>query len=120
MTERGGLTDERVRVLVVDDQQLIRESIAALLDVQPGICVVGTAGDGREAVDKVLALAPDVVLMDVRMPTMDGIEALTILGQRGDCHVVMLTTFDDEEYVIQALRAGAKGYSRSIPDLVYR
>lgn len=105
------MTDERVRVLVVDDQRLIRESIASLLDIQPGIVVVGTAGDGREAVDQVLALGPDVVLMDVRMPVMDGIEAATILGQRApDCRVVMLTTFDDEEYVVQALRAGASGY----------
>jgi len=105
------MTEPLIRVLVVDDQQLIRESIASLLDIQPGISVVGTAGDGREAVDQVLTLGPDVVLMDVRMPKMDGIEALAILGHRApDCHVVMLTTFDDEEYVVQALRAGASGY----------
>jgi DNA-binding NarL/FixJ family response regulator len=100
-----------VRVLVVDDQRLIRDSIASLLDVQPGIAVVGTAGDGREAVDQAQALRPDVVLMDVRMPTMDGIDALTVLRQTvPDCRVVMLTTFDDEEYVVRALRAGATGY----------
>jgi DNA-binding NarL/FixJ family response regulator len=100
-----------VRVLVVDDQRLIRDSIASLLDVQPGIVVVGTAGDGREAVDQATALEPDVVLMDVRMPTMDGIDALTVLRQRVPaCRVVMLTTFDDEEYVVRALRAGATGY----------
>jgi DNA-binding NarL/FixJ family response regulator len=100
-----------VRVLVVDDQRLIRESIASLLDVQPGIVVVGTAGDGREAVDKALTLSPDVVLMDVRMPTMDGIDALSVLRERAPaCRVVMLTTFDDEEYVVRALRAGATGY----------
>jgi DNA-binding NarL/FixJ family response regulator len=100
-----------VRVLVVDDQRLIRDSIASLLDVQPGIAVVGTAGDGREAVDQAIALAPDVVLMDVRMPTMDGIDALAVLRQRVPaCRVVMLTTFDDEEYVVRALRAGATGY----------
>lgn len=105
------MTDEPVRVLVVDDQQLIRESIASLLDIQPGITVVGTAGDGRDAVDQTLTLGPDVVLMDVRMPTMDGIEAVTILRVRApDCRVVMLTTFDDEEYVVRALRAGASGY----------
>jgi DNA-binding NarL/FixJ family response regulator len=106
-----GRTDEWVRVLVVDDQRLIRESIASLLDIQPGIRVVGTAGDGREAVEQVLSLGPDVVLMDVRMPTMDGIEAVTILSRQApDCHVVMLTTFDDEEYVVRALQAGASGY----------
>jgi DNA-binding NarL/FixJ family response regulator len=102
---------EPVRVLVVDDQQLVRESIAALLDIQPGISVVGTAAEGREAVDQALALRPDVVLLDVRMPVMDGIEAVAILRRRApDCRVVMLTTFDDEEYVVQALRAGASGY----------
>jgi DNA-binding NarL/FixJ family response regulator len=100
-----------IRVLVADDQRLIRESIASLLDIQPGIGVVGTAEDGRDAVDKVLALHPDVVLMDVRMPMMDGIEAVVELrGQAPDCRVVMLTTFDDEEYVVRALRAGACGY----------
>ena len=100
-----------VRVLVVDDQQLIRESIASLLDIQPGVTVVGTAADGREAIDAVLSLGPDVALMDVRMPTMDGIEAVAVLRSRAPaCRVVMLTTFDDEEYVVQALRAGASGY----------
>jgi DNA-binding NarL/FixJ family response regulator len=100
-----------VRVLVVDDQRLVRESIASLVDLQPGIAVVGTAGDGREAVNLALELAPDVVLMDVRMPTMDGIDALAELRRRlPDCRVVMLTTFDDEEYVVRALRAGATGY----------
>jgi DNA-binding NarL/FixJ family response regulator len=100
-----------IRVLVADDQRLIRESIASLLDIQPGISVVGTAEDGRDAVDKVLALQPDVVLMDVRMPMMDGIEAVVELRQRAPgCRVVMLTTFDDEEYVVRTLRAGACGY----------
>jgi DNA-binding NarL/FixJ family response regulator len=105
------VTGEPIRVLVVDDQLLIRESIAALLDIQPGITVVGTAGDGREAIDRALESRPDVVLMDVRMPIMDGIEAVAVLRQRApDCRVMMLTTFDDEEYVVQALRTGASGY----------
>jgi DNA-binding NarL/FixJ family response regulator len=100
-----------VRVLVVDDQQLIREGIASLLSIQPGITVVGTAADGREAIEKVAALEPNVVLMDVRMPELNGVEAVAILHQRAPgCRVVMLTTFDDEEYVVQALRAGASGY----------
>ena len=102
---------DAVRVLVVDDQQLIRESIAALLDIQPGVRVVGMAADGRDAVDRALALEPDVVLMDVRMPVLDGVSATLELGARlPACKVVMLTTFDDEEYVVQALRAGASGY----------
>ncbi|MFD9859124.1 response regulator [Streptomyces alboflavus] len=100
-----------VRVLVVDDQELVREGIASLLGIQPGIRVVGTAADGAEAVDAALALAPEVILMDVRMPGMDGVEAVTAIGSSAPgCKVVMLTTFDDEEYVVQALRAGAVGY----------
>ena len=100
-----------VRVLVVDDQRLVREGIASLLDIQPGISVVGTAATGREAIERTLALGPDVVLMDVRMPEMDGVDAVAVLRRRvPGCRVVMLTTFDDEEYVVQALRAGAAGY----------
>ncbi|MET8996422.1 response regulator transcription factor [Amycolatopsis sp. NPDC004169] len=100
-----------VRVLVVDDQRLVREGIASLLGIQPGIAVVGTAATGREAIERTLALGPDVVLMDVRMPEMDGVDAVAVLRRRAPaCRVVMLTTFDDEEYVVQALRAGAAGY----------
>jgi DNA-binding NarL/FixJ family response regulator len=100
-----------VRVLVVDDQRLIREGIASLLDIEPGVTVVGTAADGRDALAKAAELEPDVVLMDVRMPVLDGVEATALLRQRSPgCRVLMLTTFDDEEYVIRALRAGASGY----------
>jgi DNA-binding NarL/FixJ family response regulator len=100
-----------VRVLVVDDQQLIREGIASLLSIQPGITVVGMAGDGTEAVEKAVALAPDVILMDVRMPGCGGPQSASQIRQKlPGCRVVMLTTFDDEEYVVQALRAGAAGY----------
>jgi len=100
-----------VRVLVVDDQQLVRDGIASLLGIQPGIEVVGTAADGAEAVAKALETAPDVVLMDVRMPGMDGVAATRELRRDlPGCRVVMLTTFDDDEYVTQALRAGASGY----------
>jgi DNA-binding NarL/FixJ family response regulator len=100
-----------VRVLVVDDQRLIREGIASLLAIQAGIEVVGTAADGQEALAQALAATPDVILMDVRMPVMDGVEATAaICGQVPGCQVLMLTTFDDEEYIVQALRAGARGY----------
>jgi len=100
-----------VRVLVVDDQQLIRDGIASLLSIQPGVVVVGTAADGASAVEQALALGPHVVLMDVRMPGVDGVEAVGLLRARApECRVVMLTTFDDEEYVVQALQAGAFGY----------
>jgi DNA-binding NarL/FixJ family response regulator len=104
-------TGPPVRVLVADDQQLIREGIASLLGIQPGIDVVGTARDGREAVEQALVLQPDVVLMDVRMPGCDGTQATAqIRRDLPACQVVMLTTFDDEEYVVQALQAGAVGY----------
>jgi DNA-binding NarL/FixJ family response regulator len=103
--------DTPVRVLVADDQRLIRDGIASLLALQPGIEVVGTAADGREAVTAALELAPDVVLMDVRMPELDGVQAAMVLRRDApDCRVIMLTTFDDEEYVVEALAAGAVGY----------
>lgn len=101
----------RISVLVVDDQRLIREGIASLLGIQEGIAIVGTAVDGQEAVEKVVALSPDIVLMDVRMPVMDGIAAARqIRSRRPHCQVLMLTTFDDEEYIIKSLQAGACGY----------
>lgn len=100
-----------IRVLVVDDQRLVREGIASLLDIQEGVAVVGTAVDGQEAVEKATELSPDIVLMDVRMPVMDGIAAARqIRRQHPECQVLMLTTFDDEEYVIRSLQAGASGY----------
>jgi len=100
-----------VRVLVVDDQQLVRDGIASLLRVQEGITVIGTATNGQEALEQALALRPDVILMDVRMPVMNGVEAtIQILKQVPACCILMLTTFDDDEYVRDALRAGARGY----------
>ena len=100
-----------VRVLVVDDQRLMRDGIASLLGIQDGIEVVGTAANGQEALEQALSLQPDVILMDVRMPIMDGVAAATqVRRQLPSCRVLMLTTFDDEEYVIEALRAGATGY----------
>jgi len=102
------MTEPVVRVLVVDDQQLVRDGIASLLGIQPGIEVVGTAADGHEALERAAELDPDVVLMDVRMPGLDGVEATRALRRaRPGCRVVMLTTFDDEQYVTLALRAGA-------------
>jgi DNA-binding NarL/FixJ family response regulator len=100
-----------IRVLVVDDQRLIRDGIASLLDLESDLSVVGTAADGAAAVELAVQLRPDVILMDVRMPTVDGVAATEMVRQRvPGCRVLMLTTFDDEEYVLRALRAGAAGY----------
>jgi DNA-binding NarL/FixJ family response regulator len=109
--ERKGWMMSNVRVLVVDDQRLMREGIASLLDIQEGIEVVDTAANGQEAIEKAIALQPNVILMDVRMPVMDGVSATkAILTQLPNCQILMLTTFDDEEYIVQALQAGACGY----------
>ncbi len=103
-----------IRVLVVDDQQMFRVGLVAILRAQPDIEVVGEAVDGADALEKVRELAPDVVLMDVRMPHLNGIEATeAILGDEAIEHrprIVMLTTFDIDDYVFAALRAGASGF----------
>ena len=102
---------KNIRVLVVDDQRLIREGIASLLALQEGITVVGTAGNGREALFAAKETSPDLVLMDIRMPVLDGIAAAARLKEDSpDIRVVMLTTFDDEEYIVKSLKAGAIGY----------
>ena len=104
-------TQELVKVMVVDDQQLMRDGIASLLSIQEGIEIVGTASDGQEAIKQALALQPDVILMDVRMPVMNGITATEKIRQQlPSCQVLMLTTFDDEEEIVKALIAGATGY----------
>lgn len=101
----------RIRVLIVDDQQLVREGIASLLALQDAVEVVGTAVNGRECLELERELSPEVILMDIRMPLMDGITAVERLNTRGSgTKVLMLTTFDDEEYVMKSLRAGAAGY----------
>lgn len=100
-----------IRVMIVDDQRLMREGIASLLELQESIHVVGTAANGQEAVEQALILQPDVILMDIRMPVMDGVAATASVRQAlPGCQVLMLTTFDDDEYVVEALRAGATGY----------
>ncbi|KZB86074.1 response regulator [Amycolatopsis regifaucium] len=100
-----------VRVLIVDDQALFREALATLLEVQPEIEVVGEAADGEQAIRLCAELRPDVALMDLRMPVLDGIAATTRLrAEHPDVQVLALTTFDDDEDVFAALRAGAVGY----------
>ncbi|PPK93404.1 DNA-binding NarL/FixJ family response regulator [Kineococcus xinjiangensis] len=100
-----------IRVLLVDDQPLLRTGFAMVLGSEPDLEVVGEAADGAVALSQVEALRPDVVLMDIRMPRMDGIEATRRLTARGDGpRVLVLTTFDHDEYVVEALRAGASGF----------
>ncbi|MGW1226117.1 response regulator [Streptomyces sp. NPDC001515] len=99
-----------IRVVVADDQELVRSGFAMILDAQPDIEVVAEAGDGAAAVDAVRRLAPDVALLDIRMPGTDGIEACRAITGAGGCRTVMLTTFDSDAYVYEALHAGASGF----------
>jgi DNA-binding NarL/FixJ family response regulator len=105
------MTRPKIRLLLVDDQQIIRQGLKSLLDAKPDLEVVGEAENGQQALAQVQALQPDVVLMDVRMPVMDGVAATRLIVQQFSLiKVLVLTTFDDDEYVSQALRSGARGY----------
>ena len=100
-----------IRLLLVDDQALLRESLGLLLSVQSDLCVVGEAANGEEALRQAAALRPDVVLMDLRMPVLNGVAATRRLrASQLETRVIVLTTFDDDEDVFEALRAGAVGY----------
>ncbi len=104
-------TGAPTRVLVVDDQQVMREGLVALLDLIDGVSVVGAVGDGEQAVRAVSELTPDVVLMDLRMPILDGVEATRRISENhSDTAVLVLTTYSDDESIVRALRAGARGY----------
>jgi DNA-binding NarL/FixJ family response regulator len=113
MNKTGQREGPAIRVLVADDQDIVRAGLTMLLDAQPGIEVVGEAADGREAVTLARRLRPDVCLLDIRMPGMDGIEATRQLAGpdvADPLAVVVITTFDLDEYVYGALRAGARGF----------
>lgn len=99
-----------LRVLVADDQDLFRGGFAMMLNAQDDITVVGEAADGAEAIAKAVDLAPDLVLMDIRMPKVDGVRATAEVCRRTDAKVLVLTMYDVDEYVYEALRAGASGF----------
>jgi DNA-binding NarL/FixJ family response regulator len=102
-----------IRVLLADDQVLLRSSLAMLIDREPGMEVVGEAGDGAEAIALARQRRPDVILMDIRMPGVDGLratEAILSAAESESVRVVMLTTFELDDYVLRALRAGASGF----------
>lgn len=108
---KAGETKAVLRLLLVDDQQLMRQGLRTLLEMEDGITVVAEAADGAAAVQAFEELSPDVVLMDVRMPVMDGVEATRrIRGKSPGAKILILTTFDEDELVFEAIRAGALGY----------
>jgi len=102
---------DEIRVLIADDQQLVREGLHLLLEMIPDVSVAGEAADGAQAVERARRLQPDVVLMDVQMPRLDGVAATRQIQEVcPEVKVIILTTFDDDEYVFEGLRAGAVGY----------
>ncbi len=99
-----------VRVLLVDDHPVVREGLRAILAAEPDLCVVGDCGTGADAITRAAALLPDVVLMDLRLPEMDGVEATRQIVAAGSAAVLVLTTYDDDADIVRALAAGATGY----------
>jgi len=102
---------EKIKVLIVDDQQLVRDGIKALLEIKEDFSIVGTAADGQEALEILKGTPADVVLMDIRMPGMGGIDATRAIRQSNkDIRIIMLTTFNNDDYIVKAIKAGANGY----------
>ncbi len=100
-----------IRVLLVDDQSIVREGLSSLLQTHADLEIVGEAENGKVAVERSLSLKPDVVLMDIRMPIMDGVAAIRLISQSApEIKILVLTTFDDDQYVTQAMAYGAQGY----------
>lgn len=105
------MTDSPIRILLVDDHPMLREGIAAVICGEDDMCVVGEAGDGAAAVDAYRELRPDITLMDLQMPNMDGVEAIgRIRAEAPDARIIVLTTYDGDVKALRALRAGAAGY----------
>ena len=102
---------EKIKVLIVDDQQLVRDGIKALLEIKEDFSIVGTAADGQEALEILKGTPADVVLTDIRMPGMGGIDATRAIRQSNkDIRIIMLTTFNNDDYIVKAIKAGANGY----------
>ncbi len=103
--------NDKIKVLIVDDQQLVRDGIKALLEIKEDFEIVGTAADGQQAIDTIKDMAVDIILMDIRMPGMGGIEATRLIKKtHPNTRVLMLTTFNNDDYIIKAIKAGAIGY----------
>jgi len=102
---------EKIRILIVDDHEMVRDGLSVMIEREDDFTVVGEAKNGLEAVEQAKSLHPDVVLMDLRMPEMDGVEAMRqIRAEQDDVNFLVLTTFDTDEYIFDAIEAGAKGY----------
>lgn len=102
---------EAIKIVIVDDHPVVREGISSMLKKEPDFRIVGEASNGLEAVEKARELAPDVVLMDLRMPELDGVEAMTrIKAENSDVKFIILTTFSDDEYIFRGIAAGARAY----------
>ena len=102
-----------IKVLIADDQELIRQSLSIILGLKEEISVVGGVGDGTEVLEFIAKEKPDIILMDIRMPTMDGVECTKIVKEKyPEIKIIVLTTFDDDKYVFSALKYGASGHAR--------
>jgi len=105
------MTEQPIRVLLVEDQTLMRQGMQTILDLEPGFRVVGTAGDGEEGIRQAMTLRPDIILMDVQMPRMNGLEAIAaICGAWPEAKIIILTTFARDDYVFEGMRSGARGF----------